>query len=41
VGPTPLSRLVVEGVVEGKDATENVLILTITDMVAPADGDAK
>jgi len=41
VGPTPLSKLVVDGVVEGKDDTENVVILTITDMVAPAEEPAK
>jgi predicted transcriptional regulator len=40
VGPTPLSRLVVEGTVEGKDSTENILILTITEMVAPV-GDSR
>jgi predicted transcriptional regulator len=36
VGPTPLSNLVVEGTVDGKDATENVLILKIEGMEAPA-----
>jgi predicted transcriptional regulator len=36
VGPTPLSRLVVEGVVDGKDDTNNILILRIERMVAPA-----
>ncbi|WP_332899185.1 MULTISPECIES: Rrf2 family transcriptional regulator [unclassified Haladaptatus] len=35
VGPTPLSKLVIEGVVDGKDDTDNVLILTIDDMKAP------
>ena len=38
VGPTPLSRLRVEGTLEGKDDTNNVLILTIDDMRAPVDG---
>ena len=41
VGPTPLSKLVIDGVVEGKDDTENVVILSITDMVAPAEEPAK
>jgi hypothetical protein len=41
VGPTPLSKLVVDGTVEGKDAAENVVILTITEMVAPAEEPAK
>jgi predicted transcriptional regulator len=41
LGPTPLSKLVVEGTVEGKDTTENILILTITDMVAPAEESRK
>jgi len=36
VGPTPLSKLVIEGTIEGKDDTNNSLILTIDDMVAPA-----
>ncbi len=36
VGPTPLSRLLIEGTLEGKDDTNNSLILTIDDMVAPA-----
>lgn len=35
VGPTPLSKLVVEGTVEGKDETSNILILEIDDMRAP------
>jgi predicted transcriptional regulator len=35
VGPTPLSRLVIEGVVDGKDDTSNILILRIEDMRAP------
>ncbi|GAB7095756.1 Rrf2 family transcriptional regulator [Halolamina litorea] len=35
-GPTPLSALVVEGTVDGKDATASVLILEIESMEAPA-----
>ncbi|MEF8777058.1 MAG: Rrf2 family transcriptional regulator [Haloarculaceae archaeon] len=35
VGPTPLSKLQIEGTLEGKDDTNNVLILTIDDMEAP------
>jgi transcriptional regulator len=38
VGPTPLSRLQIEGTLEGKDDTDSVLILTIDDMRAPANG---
>ncbi|WP_188977880.1 Rrf2 family transcriptional regulator [Halocalculus aciditolerans] len=37
VGPTPLSKLVVEGDVDGKDDTNNVLILKIDRMEAPAE----
>jgi len=40
VGPTPLSKLVIEGTLEGKDDTNNSLILTIDDMRAPAGEDA-
>ena len=36
VGPTPLSKLLIEGKLEGKDDTNNSLILTIDRMVAPA-----
>jgi predicted transcriptional regulator len=36
VGPTPLSKLRIEGQIEGKDETNNSLILTIDDMVAPS-----
>ena len=36
-GPTPLSALVVEGTIDGKDATANVLVLEIEGMVAPVD----
>ncbi len=35
--PDPLSKLVVEGRVDGKDDTNNILILRIDDMVAPAE----
>ena len=34
-GPTPLSALVVEGTVDGKDTTANVVILQIESMEAP------
>ena len=37
VGPTPLSKLQLVGVVEGKDAISNTLILSIVDMLAPAE----
>ena len=37
VGPTPLSKLVIEGEVDGKDDTSNILILRITGMEAPAE----
>jgi len=37
VGPTPLSKLVVDGTVDGKDDTDNILILRIDDMRAPAE----
>jgi len=37
VGPTPLSKLVIEGVVDGTDDTANVLILRIEGMTAPAE----
>ena len=36
VGPTPLSKLLIEGNLEAKDDTNNSLILTIDRMVAPA-----
>jgi len=35
VGPTPLSKLQIIGTLEGKDDTNNMLILTIDDMQAP------
>lgn len=38
VGPTPLSRLLIEGTMEGKDDTNDILILSIDDMRAPANG---
>jgi hypothetical protein len=38
VGPTPLSKLVIKGTLEGKDDTNNTLIVTIDDMRAPAPG---
>ncbi|WP_266077721.1 Rrf2 family transcriptional regulator [Haladaptatus caseinilyticus] len=37
VGPTPLSKLVVEGIVDGKDDTRNILILKISGMEAPTE----
>ena len=37
VGPTPLSKLVVDGVIDGMDDTSNIVILRITDMKAPAE----
>lgn len=37
VGPTPLSKLVIEGYVDGKDDTNNILILVIESMEAPAE----
>ncbi len=37
VGPTPLSKLLIEGTLDGKDDTHNILILRIDDMVAPAE----
>ena len=37
VGPTPLSKLVIKGVIEAKDQTNNILILTIDEMKAPAE----
>ncbi|PSP82883.1 TrmB family transcriptional regulator [Halobacteriales archaeon QS_1_68_17] len=41
VGPTPLSKLRIVGTVEGKDDTNNILILTIDDMIAPVEEPAK
>jgi hypothetical protein len=37
VGPTPLSKLQIIGTLEGKDDTNNALILTIDDMNAPVE----
>ncbi len=37
VGPTPLSKLVINGSVDGKDDTNNVVILRIEGMEAPAE----
>ena len=37
VGPTPLSKLVVHGEVDGIDDTSNSLVLRITGMEAPAE----
>jgi len=38
VGPTPLSKLRIEGTLDGKDDTNNSLILTIDQMTTPNDG---
>ena len=35
VGPTPLSKLRIDGTVEGTDDTNNALVLTIDEMRAP------
>jgi hypothetical protein len=35
VGPTPLSKLVIRGTVDGKDDTNNIIILRIEGMEAP------
>lgn len=37
VGPTPLSKLVIRGTVDGKNETNDVLILRIDGMEAPAE----
>ena len=37
VGPTPLSKLQIIGTLEGKDDTNNSLVLTIDDMQAPVE----
>ncbi len=37
VGPTPLSELTVEGTIDGKDDTNNILILQIDNMVTPTE----
>ncbi len=41
VGPTPLSKLVVHGAVEAIDATNDVIVLRIDRMEAPAEEPAK
>lgn len=38
VGPTPLSKLKITGIVDAKDESNNLLVLRIDSMVAPADG---
>jgi predicted transcriptional regulator len=38
VGPTPLSKLLIGGTVDGKDDVKNVLILRIDNMQAPVGG---
>jgi predicted transcriptional regulator len=37
VGPTPLSKLQIIGTLDGRDDTNNSLVLTIDDMRAPVD----
>jgi predicted transcriptional regulator len=37
VGPTPLSKLVVHGTVDGRDETNGIVILRIDSMEAPAE----
>ncbi|MDG5761649.1 HTH domain-containing protein [Natronococcus sp. A-GB1] len=37
VGPTPLSNLTLEGTIDGKDDTNNVLILQIDNMETPTE----
>lgn len=37
VGPTPLSKLLVEGTIDGKDETNGILILKLEGMTAPAE----
>ncbi|MFC4552758.1 MULTISPECIES: Rrf2 family transcriptional regulator [Halorussus] len=37
VGPTPLSKLVIDGTLDGKDDTSNILVLKIDSMEAPAE----
>jgi hypothetical protein len=36
IGPTPRSKLLIEGEIEGKDETSNVLVVSTTSMKAPA-----
>ncbi len=40
VGPTPISKLRVDGTVDAKDEANNVVILKIEDMIAPAEDPA-
>ena len=37
VGPTPLSKLKIEGTLDAKDDTNSILMLEIDEMIAPAD----
>jgi len=37
VGPTPLSKLRIDGTIEGRDETDNALVLIIDGMEAPAE----
>lgn len=37
VGPTPISKLRIDGTVDGKDDAQNVVILRIDKMIAPAE----
>ncbi|AKH97973.1 Rrf2 family transcriptional regulator [Halanaeroarchaeum sulfurireducens] len=37
VGPTPISKLVIDGTVDGKDDAHNIVILKIDEMRAPAE----
>ncbi|MFC6722846.1 TrmB family transcriptional regulator [Halobium palmae] len=41
IGPTPLSELLIEGIVDGKDDTNNLVILRIEQMTAPAEDPAQ
>ncbi|MFB6109469.1 MAG: Rrf2 family transcriptional regulator [Halodesulfurarchaeum sp.] len=40
VGPTPISKLRIDGTVDAKNEANNVVILKIDDMLAPADDPA-
>lgn len=40
VGPTPLSELTIKGTVDGKDDTNNILILQINEMVTEDTGES-
>ena len=40
VGPTPLSKLLITGKIEAKFPANNILLLTIESMQAPAESDA-